>query len=196
MRPPRENLIFFNFFFFCPWGILFSSERAFWGMEVKGHGWGSSNVHSSVFFDNLHLHCLHLWNRFQVSKSFFFLQCHYNFIGKANNFVCLHFPLPFRVLMTFIKPFSLLLLSWFVRLLRSLVFILIIWLTRARLLLVQIVQWSLMLVIRVVLVPPLILIRRSTLNNIHPISWRRGFSRYFWDLGSKGSTSSMKVQIG
>ena len=179
MRPPRENLMFFDFFFFCPWGVSFLSERAFWETEVKGHGRGSSDVHSSVFFNNLHLYCLHLWNGFQVSKSFFFLWCHYNFIGEANNFMCLCFPLPFRVLITFVKPFSLLLLFWFMRPLRSLVFLLIIWLARARLLLIWIVWWSLMLVTRVVLVPPLILSRRTVLNNIGPISWRRGFSRYF-----------------
>ena len=196
MRPPRENLIFFDFFFFCPWGISFSSERAFWGMEVKGHGWGSSYVHSYVFFDNLHLLCFHLWNRLQVSESFFFFWCHYNFISKTNNFMCLHFTLPFRVLVALVEPFSLLLLSWFVRPFRSFVFLLLIGLSRARLLLVQIVWRFLVLITRVILVPPLILVRRTTSNDICPISWRRGFSGYFWDLGGRGSTSSMKVEIG
>ena len=76
--------------------------------------------------------------------------------------------------MMFVKSFSLLLFSWFVRLLRSLVFLLIIWLTRARLLLVWIVRWSLMLITRVVLVPPLILIRRTTSNNIHLLAEEEG----------------------
>ena len=137
---------------------------------MKGHGQGSSYVHSCVFFDSLHLLYLCLWNRFQVSKSFFFLRCHYNFIGKANNFMYLCFPLFFRILMTFVKPFSLLLFSCFVRPLRSLISLLIIQLTRVRLLLVQIVQHSLMLITRVVLVSSLILIRRTMSNNICPIS--------------------------
>ena len=196
MRPPRENLIFFYFFFFCPWGVLFSSERAFWGMEAKGHAQGSSYVHSCVFFDNLHLLYLRLWNRLQVSESFFFFQCHYNFIGETNYFVCLRLTLLFRVLVALVEPFSLLLLSWFVRPLRSFVFLLLIGLSRARLLLVQIVWRFLVLITRVVLVPPLILIRRTASNDIRLISWRREFSRYLWDPGGEGSTSSTKIEIG
>ena len=195
MRPPKENLIFFDFFFFCPWGVSFSSERAFWGMEAKGHEWGSSYVHSCVFFDYLHLFYLRLWKGLQVSESFFFFWCHYNFIGKTNDFVCLHLALPFRVLVALVEPFSLLLLSWFVRLFGSLVFLLLIGLSRARLLLVRIVRLFLVLSTRTVLVPPLILIRRTASNDIRLISWWRGFSGSFWDPGGKGSTGSTKVEV-
>ena len=137
---------------------------------MKGHGRGSSYVHSCVFFNNLHLLYLCLWNRFQVSIGFFFFWCHYNFVGETNDFVCLCLTLSFRVLVALVEPFSLLLLSWLVRLLRSFIFLLLIRLSRTRLLLVQIIQRFLVLITRIVLVPPLILIRRTTSNYIHPIS--------------------------
>ena len=173
--PPSEKEIFGFFFFFCPM-IVFSKGAFLWGEGLKGHGRGSSNVHSSIFIpfcmSNVGGVVLHVYIFNMICELFRGINGVFlpnNCISKGD-FMSLGLLLSFAILVL-LKPIPLLLFTRLVRLGR--IMFLLVRILRRLMSRIEILlfQWSLM---RVVLVPLLIVSRRTVSDNIGPIcrSWR------------------------
>ena len=152
--------------------MIVSSKGAFpWGEGLKGHGWWSSNVHPSVFIPScmsndrevvLHIYIFNMIHEvFKGINCFFFP---YNCVCESD-FMCLSLSLSFAIL-ALLKPILLLLFTRLVRLGRA--SFLLVWISR-RLIsrVVILLLWQSLM--RVVLVPSLIISRRTASNNIGPI---------------------------